>query len=430
MTQSATIGTAGDAIARLPLSEAARQTMTNQIPVAFAVTYLIGVVGSALFLSQIGPRLLGVDLAKSCAEFEGLTGPKRREPGMLSAYRGIEFRAYKIPEKSKVIGKPINAVYAGARFFVERIRRGTQIFDAEPNTVLCAGDVAAFSGPRGLLVSELEANLPEVEDAELLDLPTEQVDVYVTSADADGKTLLELSDMPFARGVYLRHIQRGKVTMPFSPALKVRRGDILTLVGIHHHVEAAVRALGVADRPEEATDMMFVSASIVFGALIGLPAIAFGKLHVGLSMSVGILLIGLLWGWIHSLRPIIGRMPTPTLWLFESLGLTGFIAVVGLAAGPEFVHGLKNTGLSLVIAGAATALVPHMVGIFVGHRVFRMHPAVLLGVCAGGGTSAPSLAAIQETAKSAVPTLGFGVSYAIGNVLLALWGTVIVALLA
>src|SRR3954463_6454522 len=265
--------------------------MINHIPVAFAVTYLIGVIGSAVFLAQIGPRLLGVDLAKVCAEYEALTGIKRRETGILSAYRGIEFRAYKIPEKSKVIGKPIRDVYAGARFFVERIRRGGQIIDAEPNTVLLAGDVAAFSGPRGLLVAELEANLPEVDDAELLDLPTEQVNVFVTSAHASGKTLLEVSDMPFARGVYLRDLQRAKVTMPISPALKVERGDILTLVGIHHHVEAAVRALGVADRPEETTDMMFVSASIVFGAVIGLPAIAFGKLQMGLSLSVGDLLI-------------------------------------------------------------------------------------------------------------------------------------------
>jgi putative transport protein len=53
----------------------------------------------------------------------------------------------------------------------------------------------------------------------------------------------------------------------------------------------------------------------------------------------------------------------------------------------------------------------------------------MLGVCAGAGTATPALAAIQEAAKSAVPTLGYGVAYAVGNVLLALWGTVIVALL-
>jgi len=45
-------------------------------------------------------------------------------------------------------------------------------------------------------------------------------------------------------------------------------------------------------------------------------------------------------------------------------------------------------------------------------------------------TSAPGLAAVQEVAKSKIPTLGYGVSYAVGNVLLALWGSVIVAIMA
>lgn len=428
MTQSATIGTTGDAITRLPLDAATRQVMMNHIPVAFAVTYLIGVVGSAWFLSQIGPRLMRIDLAKSCAEYEAQTG-KRAADHVLSAYRGIEFRAFEIPAGNHVIGKAVKNILPGARFFVERIRRGGQIFDAAPNTVLCAGDVAAFSGPRGLLVDELNADLNEVEDPELLDVPAEQVDVFVTNAAVAGKSLWELSEAPFARGVYLRRLQRNKVALPITPDLRVRRGDVLTITGIRHHVDAAIGALGVADRPEESTDMMFVSASIVFGALIGLPAFAAGKLQLGLSLSVGVLLTGLLSGWAHSLRPLFGRIPSQTLWLFESLGLTGFVAVVGIAAGPDFVNGLRTSGLSLIAAGVATALLPHLVGIFVGRRVFNMHPGILLGVCAGGGTSAPSLAAIQEVARSAVPTLGFGVSYAIGNVLLALWGTVIVALL-
>ena len=59
-----------------------------------------------------------------------------------------------------------------------------------------------------------------------------------------------------------------------------------------------------------------------------------------------------------------------------------------------------------------------------------MHPGILLGVCAGAGTATPALAAVQEAAKSSIPTLGYGVSYAIGNVLLALWGTVITLLLS
>jgi putative transport protein len=212
--------------------------------------------------------------------------------------------------------------------------------------------------------------------------------------------------------------------------LRVQRGDILTLAGSQKHIEDAVRAVGVPDRPEESTDMVFVSAGIVIGALIGIPALAFGKLELGLSLSVGVLLGGLLWGWFHSMRPMIGRIPTPTLWIFESVGLTGFVAVVGLAAGPDFVKGLQTSGVSLIIAGIVTVIIPHLVGILVGHRLFKMHPGILLGVCAGAGTATPALAAVQEAAKSAVPTLGYGVAYAVGNVLLALWGTVIVVLLA
>ena len=68
--------------------------------------------------------------------------------------------------------------------------------------------------------------------------------------------------------------------------------------------------------------------------------------------------------------------------------------------------------------------------LMVGHFLFRMHPGILLGACAGACTATPALAAVQEVAKSSVPTLGYGVSYAVGNVFLALWGTVIVLLLA
>jgi putative transport protein len=121
-------------------------------------------------------------------------------------------------------------------------------------------------------------------------------------------------------------------------------------------------------------------------------------------------------------------VPSPTLWIFESIGLTGFVAVVGLNAGPDFVRGVQETGLTLVLAAAVTIGAALAVGLIVGRLVFRMHPGVLLGVCAGACTATPALAAVQETARSAVPSIGYGVSYAVGNVLLALWGAVIVAL--
>jgi putative transport protein len=176
--------------------------------------------------------------------------------------------------------------------------------------------------------------------------------------------------------------------------------------------------------------MVLVALGIVAGALIGIPAIRWAGIEIGLSLSVGVLLGGLVCGWLRSMWPrFFGRIPAPTLWVFESLGLAGFVAVVGLNAGPDFVAGLRTSGVSLLLAGLATATVPHMIGIALGRWVFKMQPGVMLGVCAGGGTATPALAAIQEAAKSPVPTLGYGVAYAVGNVLLALWGSVIVALM-
>jgi putative transport protein len=261
-------------------------------------------------------------------------------------------------------------------------------------------------------------------------VPAEALDVVVTSSAVDGRTLSDLAWVDAMRSVFLRRILRSGTPLALVPATALHRGDVVTVVGPARRMADAVRLLGVPDPVTEATDMAVVSFGIVAGALVGLPALVVGGIAIGLSVSVGVLLGGLVCGWLRAMWPrFFGRIPGATLWVFESVGLTGFIAVVGLDAGPDFVIGLRTSGVSLAVAGLATVVVPHLVGVVVGRWIFHMHPGVLLGVCAGAGTATPALAAIQEAAHSSVPTLGYGVAYAVGNVLLALWGTVIVALL-
>ena len=433
LTESATIGTASDAIARLGLPDAEAAAMINRIPVSFAVTYLIGVVGAAWFLAQLAPRLMGINLEEECRRYEReMQGPAETE----SSRRKIDCRAYDVQPGSPLAGqrvRDLEGLARDARLFVERMRRDDHIMDAAATTILQPLDRIVVTGRRELLVArmdELKLGILEVDDTDLLDIPAEALDVVVTAADVDGRTLADLAAEDFARGVFVRRILRAGTTIPVFPASELQRGDIVTLVGPSRSVAEASRRVGVPDRATDATDMVLVAFGIVAGALIGLPALMLGHLEIGLSLSVGVLVGGLTCGWLRSMWPrFFGRIPTPTLWVFESLGLAGFVAVVGLDAGPDFVTGLRTTGVSLVVAGLVTVLVPHAVGVGVGRWVFHMQPGVLLGVCAGAGTATPALAAIQEAAKSSVPTLGYGVSYAVGNVLLALWGAVIVALL-
>jgi putative transport protein len=434
LTESATIGTASDAIARLGLSPADTAAMTNRIPVAFAVTYLIGVVGAAWFLAQLAPRIMGVNLEEECRRYEQEMGGGYAT--VASARRDIEYRAYSVETGSPFIGrqiKELEELATDARLFVERIRRGDEFLEPDDDTTVQVGDVLAVTGRREQLVSRMDVQrlgIREIDDRALLDIPADVLDVVVTRADVDGRTLAVLATKDFARSVFLRRLSRGGTPVAMLPGTTVHRGDVLTVVGPSRRVAQAVRHLGTPDWPTDATDMVLVALGIVAGALVGIPALMLGGIEIGLSLSVGVLLGGLVCGWLRATSPrFFGRIPGPTLWIFESIGLAGFVAVVGLNAGPDFVTGLRTSGVTLIVAGLLTVLIPHLVGVVLGRWVFKMHPGVLLGVCAGAGTATPALAAIQETAKSAVPTLGYGVAYAVGNVLLAVWGTVIVALL-
>ena len=432
LTESATIGTAMDAIARLDLSTAERAALANSIPVAFAVTYLVGVIGAAWVLSQLAPRLLRVDLAEECRKLE--EEMRGGVSAQHSARREFEFRAYAVDPGSSLVGRSLADLEALApRIFVEQVRRRGDIVASRDVPVLREGDVVAVAGRRTTLVEVLEApgsGLREVDDRELLEVPSDVVDVVVTNKAIEGRTLADLALDEASRGVFLRTITRAGTDLGRLADTIVHRGDVLTLVGSAASTTRAIEAIGVADRVTDVTDMMVVATGIVAGALIGLPALHIGGVEIGLSLPVGVLLGGLVCGWLRSVRPsLFGQIPGPTLWIFESIGLAGFVAVVGLNAGPDFVQGLKESGLSLLLAGTLTVSIALLIGVLVGRWIFKMHPGVLLGVCAGACTATPALAAIQEAAKSTVPSMGYGVAYAVGNVMLAIWGTVIVALM-
>jgi len=213
------------------------------------------------------------------------------------------------------------------------------------------GDVVAVVGPRDVLVKLIGEGANEVDDPELLNVPVTGVDVYVSSKAVDGKTLVELAKLPGARGVFLRKITRGATatTIPILPNTQVQRGDILTLVGRTQDISAVTKLLGVADRPTDVADMAFVGVWIVIGALIGSLTLKIKGVPLTLSTAGGALAAGIVGGWLRSVRPSFGRIPSPTVWFMNSVGLNIFIAIVGISAGPGFVNGLKTQGIGLFL---------------------------------------------------------------------------------
>jgi len=463
-TISAAMGLSTDAINRLGLAPEQAKAMLDSMPVAYAVTYMFGTVGSALVIALLGPVLLRINLPAACKDYEEKQGGTKEYGGAGSAWHRWETRAFQVQHGG--IANGLRAVEAEAlipeaRVFVLRVRRldGT-IEEATADTVLHEGETVAVAGARDVLVSvfgtgakvkaslagvgagtaavsngidEIELPSPkEIDDRELLNAPIEGVDVYVANKAIDGKTLSEIASLPEARGVFLKKITRGAVAtaIPILPNTKIYRGDILNIVGRTSDTGAATKLLGIADRPTDVADVAFIGISIVIGALFGSLVLKIGGVPITLSTAGGALIAGIVAGWYRSVRPTFGRIPTPTIWFMNSVGLNIFIAIVGISAGPGFVNGLKTQGIGLFLWGAVATTLPLFLGMFVAKYIFRFHDALTLGIVSGSRTTTASLGLVCDLGKSQVPALGYTVTYAVGNTLLTIWGMVLVLLLS
>ncbi len=436
-TISAVIGVGTDTVNGLNLPADQKKAMVDHIPVAYAVTYIFGTAGTAWLLASLGPRLLKVDLPAACRAYEAKMGRGQAEG--LTAYRMFTARTYRLDEPARVGGtvRSLEAMFTAAgswRVFVQKVHRGEQIIEAGPDVRLEAGDVIALSGRHEALVAASNrAGSQEVDDPDLLKTPVQVLDVVLTNKEVAGKTIAEIAAAEafrdLGRGVFLRKVVRADQEMPLVPGLKLDRGDRLMLVGGKAEVDRLAERLGYPDRPSTQTDMVFVGAGIVIGGLIGLLAVRVGGVPISLSTSGGALILGLVFGWLRSARPTFGRIPDAALWFMNSVGLTAFIAVVGISSGPKFVDGLRALGLPLFVAGIVATSLPMIAGIYIGKYLFKFDPAINLGANAGARVTTAALGQLTEAARSQVPALGYTIPYAISNTLLIIWGIVIVLLM-
>lgn len=437
-TISAVLGVAEDTINQLNIPAADKTSMINIMPVAYAVAYIFGTAGSAWLMSDIAPRMLGgiESVKKACKELEAKMGKddESEQPGFMPAARPITFRAYKIENDWFGAGKTVQELEdylmkQGRRLFVERVRVQKVIQDVKPGLMLQKGNEVVLSGRREFVIGEENWIGEEVNDIDLLDFPAETLPVLISRKKYAGMTVDKIRRLKIMHGVSIKSIKRAGISIPVLAATKLDPGDMLELVGTKQEVNEAADTLGYADRPTNQTDMIFVGLGIFLGGIVGSLAVHFGGVPISLSTSGGALIAGLVFGWLRSKHPTFGRIPEPSLWVLNNVGLNMFIAVVGITAGPSFVTGFKEVGVSLFIVGALATTIPLLVGVLLGRFVFKFHPAYTLGCTAGARTTTAALGAVQDAVESQTPALGYTITYAVGNTLLIIWGVVIVLLM-
>lgn len=435
LTESPAIGTASEAIRALSMDDVQKQTLISHIAVADAVCYIFGTAGLIWFCSSLGPKLLGINLKEESRKIELDLGIKRTRLGVAPAWQPIAIRAYTIPLGAAVVGKTVDQAergVKGARIFAERIRRNGEVFQAAPATVLEAGDSVALLGRTESLVTLVGPAAPEVADPELLDIPVASFDIYVTDKRLVGKTLEEIAqNIDQIRGVFLRGILRNSKPIPVGLKTVVERGDIVQVTGPEAVVENFAQIAGRILSPVQESDLATLGIAIFCGVLAGaVITIPVGHLRINLGTSVGTLLAGLLVGWFRSLVPWFGGIPDGAVLFMRSMGLAGFVAMIGLKAGPVFIAALKDVGYMLLLGGIVVTLVPLLSGLLMGRYVLKLNPVLLLGGLAGAQTMTAGLAAVQEKADSTVAVLGYSGTVAFGHILLTTCGTLIIALLS
>ena len=435
LTESPAIGTASEAIQGLAISAEEQQRLIGHVAVADALCYVFGAFGVIWVCGSLGPRLLKIDLRKEAERLEQQFGIERDRPGTASGWRPFALRAYRVtPEAAKVWNTvaALDRSALPARLYVVRLRRDERLFEGEPGLDLRAGDVVAVSGPRETLVDLVTKGLVEVEDRELLDLTVAIYDVFLTAKDLDGQSLAEIAKRAQeVRGVYLRKIVRNGQEVPIGPGTLLERGDVVRLVGPEATLAQVARRIGAVVSPTDVTDFRVMGLGIVVGALVGiLAAVDLGGFKLSLGSSVGVLLAGILVGYIRGRRPLFGRIPDAAISFMQSIGLSGFVAMIGIGAGPHFMPAIREAGVGLFFGGIVVTLVPLIAGLYFGYYVLKVNPLLLLGGLAGAQTFTPGLAAVQEKSGSPIAVLGYSGSVAIAHVLLPMWGAVMVALMS
>ncbi|MBD5274810.1 MAG: aspartate-alanine antiporter [Bacteroides sp.] len=436
-TISASIGVGSDIISSLKIDPETKKNLIGMIPSAYAVTYIFGTIGAAWITANLGPKLCGgigkakQQIAEIEAEME--EGEFSAQPGLMVANRPVSFRAYKAESSFFKRTRTVSEIEEGLaglghRLFVERLRVGGEVVDVEPDVKVRKGDVIVIGGRRETVVNEAGIIGPEVVDHELLDFEAENLPVTVSKNGAAGMAIGALRNADYMSGVMIKSLVRDDVKIPIHKRTVLEAGDVLTLVGLQKDVAEAVGEIGYPDRKTETTDVAFLSFGVALGCFLGALCLHFKGVPISLTTSGGALLAGLFFGWLRNRKPTLGRIPSSVVWVLDNVGLCLFIAIVGLAAGPTFISGLKEAGIGLFFIGIACTTLPLIISIFIGHYIFRFPIAVTLGCVAGGRNAVAALGAIQDNLDSTIPAMGYTVTYAVSNFLL-IFGGIAVALL-
>jgi putative transport protein len=425
ITSTPTLAAAQDAV-RSGLVETVEGVSTEQIltniGAGYALTYLFGLIGLILIIKLL-PVFLGLDLADEAAKVD--TGADRgREPDLSR----ITQRVYRITQKGK-LDRSIRELELSAPrdVSITALRREGELIRIDHDTRLEVGDEVLVIGSLEHLLQNAPKVGVEIADAEGLGVEMKVAHVVVTNPKVVGEPINEIR-LDERIGALPIEVRRQRTSLPLSGDLILHRGDVITIYGPDFAIDRMAQHVGHVERGVTETDLFTFALGVAAGIGLGSLTVSIGNISVGLGMAGGLLITGLVIGFLRSIWPIFGRVPSAARWVFMEFGLLMFMAGVGINAGGGIVDVVHSAGPELIGAGVIVTIIPVLVGYSFSRKILNLNPAEALGGVTGAMTSGAALSVVTDVARSNVPALGYTGAYAFANVILTVAGTLFMLL--
>jgi putative transport protein len=411
-----------DALVAEGQTAAAAEEATSALASAYAVSYPLGVIGviSVLILLK---SLFRIDLNKERAQLE------EQDKDSQDTARRMHCEV----ENPAVFGKKLSEVMVGHadQFLVSRLMRGNEIFSPGPDTVLEQGD-------KVLIVT----SQPNVEAVRIVfgeEVPMHLEDwlqqdenlvirrLCISKSSLTGKQLRSLH-IRNTYGVTVTRVARAGVELVARPTLQLQMGDTITVVGTVKGIDQVARIVGNKPETLSKPNLVPIFFGIALGVIVGSIPIAFPGIPqpVKLGLAGGPLIIAILLGHFGPKWGITTYTTISANMMLREVGISFFMAAVGLGAGENFVASVVSGGYRWILYGALITLIPTFLTGLVARLVFKFNFYRICGLISGGSTNPPTLAFAQGAYGTDYTSINYATVYPLTTFLRVLSAQVLI----
>ena len=400
-------------------------TDKSLITLAYAVTYplgVFGIIGSLLLLKKI----FNVNITEE--------QELHRKLAVLRANKPVSIHLQL--ENKQLVGQPLRKIFELLKepVVVSRMYHNSEIITPTPDIELAENDILLIVASKQeveqlkLLVGPVSnMNLKTAKESDLISRH-----IVVTRAAVTHKRLGDIPELQ-QHDFTLTRLSRAGIEMVPHGDIFLQLGDTVKVVGTEEGVDIVANALGNSLKRLEAPDLAPIFLGIVLGVILGSIPLHFPNMPVAvkIGMAGGPLIVALILSRFGNLLYLNNYTTNSANLMIRELGISLFLASVGLSSGKNLSHAFADgSGFGWIAMGIAITIIPLLLVGFVAHKFFRKTYFEVCGLLAGASTDPPALAFATKLAGNDIPSVTYATVYPLTMILRIVAAQLLILLLA